>query len=238
MAVPLVISARTDWPRAQTLKASRLMRGRQPGRERQYAGTAAEATETADRGGPGASKRAEVQSVAHVSLGVVQIDECCLAEVVVGKLEMPDLGGDDGLGGGGQRGVPDGQPLVIGKISRLLLSAERFRVQLHRQHQVGLLDDLLAVQLEVREVLEQRVVGPAGRGEVPHLVLSEALGLRVDAQRAVVRDGHSIGSLPPLLNLCRGDCQRTGLDRVAIHCIRRGAHVLLGHQVGVDVVVG
>src|SRR2546430_8782522 len=43
-----------------------------------------------------------------------------------------------------------GQRLVVGEVPRLLLGGERVAAQLHGEHHVGLLDDLLAVQLEVR----------------------------------------------------------------------------------------
>jgi len=52
----------------------------------------------------------------------------------------------------------------------------------HGQHEVGLLDDLLAVEVEVGEVQQQRVPLDGGAGEVPGLVAGEAVRLRVDAE--------------------------------------------------------
>jgi hypothetical protein len=57
------------------------------------------------------------------------------------------------------------------------------------EHEVGLLDDLLAVDLEVGLVQQQRV-GVLLALEVPLVVAGELLGLRVDAQPLVVRDVH------------------------------------------------
>ena len=43
------------------------------------------------------------------------------------------------------------------------------------QNEICLLDDLLAVELEVREVQQQRVLVARGVLEVPDLVIGEAL---------------------------------------------------------------
>ena len=95
---------------------------------------------------------------------VVEIDERRLGEVVVGELEMPDLRGDHRLRAGRERRVAHGQRLVVGEVPRLLLVAESIAARMQRQHEIGLLDDLLAVELEVGEVHEQRVlVGPRVR---------------------------------------------------------------------------
>src|SRR5260370_144209 len=75
-----------------------------------------------------------------------------LCEVVGGEIEVPALGGHHRLGTGGQRRVPDGERLVVVEVPPLLLRGEGGAAHLHRQYQVGGLDDLLAVQLEVRVV--------------------------------------------------------------------------------------
>ena len=54
--------------------------------------------------------------------------------------------------------------LVVGEVARLLLVAEGVTAQMQRQHEVGLLDDLLAIQVEVGEVQQQRIL--LGRGGV------------------------------------------------------------------------
>ena len=93
-----------------------------------------------------------------------------LAEVVVGELEVPDLGGDHRLRAGRQRRVAHRERLVVGEVARLLLVGERVAAAVQREHEVGLLDDLLAVELEVREVQQQRVLVGRGALEVPELV--------------------------------------------------------------------
>ena len=66
--------------------------------------------------------------------------------------------------------------LVVGEVAGHLLGGERVRPQLHGQHQVGLLAHLLAVEVEVGHVQQQRVHLLVGVLEVPHLVVGEALG--------------------------------------------------------------
>ena len=102
-----------------------------------------------------------------------QVHQRGLAEVVVGELEVADLGGDDRLRARRQRRVAHGERLVVGEVARLLLGGERVAAQVHRQHEVGLLDHLLAVEVEVREVQQQRVArraacarSPSARGAV------------------------------------------------------------------------
>ena len=80
----------------------------------------AESRDDADHG-PG--ERGDVQPVAGVVLEVVEVDQRGLGEVVVGQLEVADLGGDDRLGARGQRRVANGQRLVVGEVARLLLVA-------------------------------------------------------------------------------------------------------------------
>ena len=56
-------------------------------------------------------------------LEVVQVHERGLGEVVVGELEVADLGGDHRLGAGRERRVADGERLVVLEVARLLLVA-------------------------------------------------------------------------------------------------------------------
>jgi hypothetical protein len=81
-----------------------------------------------------------------------------------------------------------------------------------RQHEVRLLDDLLAIELEVREVQEQRVLVGAGAGEVPDLVLGEAFRLGVDAEGLVPQDDHVARRVSPHCRLLEVGAQ---LGRVA-----------------------
>ena len=59
----------------------------------------AHAAEACDGGDPGPCQGGDVNAVAGVVLEVVEVHERRLAEVVVRQLEVPDLGGDDGLRG-------------------------------------------------------------------------------------------------------------------------------------------
>ena len=54
----------------------------------------AHAAEAGDDRDPGAGERRDVHAVAGVVLEVVQVHQRGLAEVVVGELEVTDLGGD------------------------------------------------------------------------------------------------------------------------------------------------
>ena len=113
-------------------------------------------------------------------LQVVEVHENGSAQVVVGELEVSHLGGDDRLGARRERGVAQGPRLVVGEVARLLVVGERVAAQVERKDEVGLLDDLLAIELEVREMEEK-----AGRR-----------GLRV----AVELD---VGARPELLEVVR-----------------------------------
>ena len=129
---------------------------------------AAHPAEPGHRRDPRARQRRHVQPVAGVVLEVAEVHQRGLAEVVVGELEVADLGRHDGLDARRQRRVADGQRLVVGEVARLLLGGEAVAAQQQREHEVGLLDHLRAVELEVRDVQQQRVLearrSPSARG--------------------------------------------------------------------------
>ena len=95
---------------------------------------------------------------------------------------MADLGRQHRLRARRQRRVAHRDALVVGEVARLLLGGERVAAELHREHEVRLLDDLLPVEVEVGKVKHQRVLVRPRRGEVPHLVRREALRLLVHAE--------------------------------------------------------
>ena len=66
----------------------------QPRLEAERAVVVAHPAEPRDRADPGPGQRRDVQAVARVVLEVVEVDQRRLAEVVVGQLEVPDLGGE------------------------------------------------------------------------------------------------------------------------------------------------
>ena len=116
--------------------------------------------------------------------------------------------------------------------------AERVSAQVQGEHEVGLLDHLLAVEVDVGEVQQQRVLLGRGVLEVPRLVLGEALGLGVDAQLLVEGDQHRLRGVAPGGRLLRVDAELGGPVGVAFDGVGGQAQVSLRHQVGVDVVVG
>jgi hypothetical protein len=107
----------------------------------------------------------------------------------------------------------------------------------HGQHQVGLLDHLFAIEVEVRVVEQQRVVLGRSAREVPLLIAGEALHLRVHAELVVVGKVHGGGRAPPGRGLLVVDAQPPGPLGVPVDRVGRGDQVPLRHQVGVDVVV-
>src|SRR5450759_4097732 len=80
---------------------------------------------------------------------------------------------------------------------------ERVPAQMHRQHDVCLLGDLLPIQVEIGEMQEQGVLVGFGPLEVPTLVLGEITRLPVDLELFVVRDEHAVCRPAPRLHLAR-----------------------------------
>ena len=70
---------------------------REPGCEAQRAFVVAHATKAGNRGDPGSCQGSQVDPVASVVVDVIEVLHGALAEVVVGKLEMPYLGCDHRL---------------------------------------------------------------------------------------------------------------------------------------------
>ena len=84
----------------------------------------AQAAEPGDRDEPGTGQRGEVETIGGVAREVVQVDEGRLAEVLVGEVEMPDLGGDDRLDRRRQRRVAHRDGLVVVEVAPLLLGVK------------------------------------------------------------------------------------------------------------------
>src|SRR5437588_2340657 len=147
---------------------------------------------------------------------VVQVYERRLAQVIVGKLDLAHLGSEDGLYGGRQRGIAYGKRLVVCEVARLLLWSERVAAQVHRQDKVGLLDDLLAIEIKVREVQQQGVLLRSSACEVPHLVFSKGFVLWGHSEALVVRDEHLLGCLAPTGGLFGVHAERACLPGMAL----------------------
>jgi hypothetical protein len=159
-----------------------------------------------------------------------------LAEVVVRELEMAEPAAMTACGPDDSE-ESDGELLVVGEVLRLLLASEDIAAQVHRQHEIGLLHHLLAVQVEVREVQQQGILIRLRGGEVPTRVIRVHLALLVDAQAQVERDHHPRGCVAPRRRLLLLDAELFGEVGMAPDHVRRGAEVLLGHEVRVHVVV-
>ena len=185
--------------------------GRQAGCEGEHGAVITHPAEAGDRDKPRARKRREMDAVPRVGAEITQVDVRGFAEVVVGQVQMADLGRDDRLDGGRERRVPYGDALVVLEVARLLLEFEILAARIEREDKVGLLDHLARVEREVREVQQQRILIRARGIEVPPAVASETLGLCRHAQFHVERDRHCVGGTAPPNDLVVVDAQ---LDRV------------------------
>jgi hypothetical protein len=195
----------------------------------------AEAAEPGDQRRPDAGERGDVDPVGAVVLEVPQIHLGGLVDIVVGELQLADLGGGHRLDGGRQRRVTYRPPLVVVDVARLVLVVEAVAEPVLGQQQVGLLDHLAAVQVEVGRVQQQRVL-VAGGLEVPLRQPGEPFVLLVDAQAAVVGDGDRVGRLPPGRHLLDGDAEAAGQLGVAVRGLGRAEQVV-GGEVGEQVVL-
>ncbi len=198
----------------------------------------AHATETAHEGEPSAGEGGDVHTVARVVLEVAQIHERGLEQVGVGEVEMPHLCRDDGLRARRQRRVAHGQALVVVERARLLLLREAVPHPVQCEDEVGLLDDLLAVQIEVRVVHEQRVgVGLGALGKIPHFSIRRPGELLVDPALSVVVHRHPLRRVTPACEVVVDDAEGFGLVLMAFGDVRRVAQVTSRRQVRVRVVV-
>lgn len=135
-------------------------------------------SEAVDHRQPATGQGGEMQAIAGVVSRVVVIEQHGLGEVVVGELHVADLGGEDRLRTGGQGRVADRQRLVVSEVRELLPLREGVTAQGHCQHDIGLLDHLATVELDVGHMQEQRVVLRRRGVEVELLVTHEVLVLR------------------------------------------------------------
>jgi hypothetical protein len=149
-----------------------------------------------------------VQAVRGVVLGVADVGQRGLHDVLVREVGQPHLRGQDRLAARRQRRVADGDRLVVGEVAQLLLVGEGVAAQEQREHEVGLLDHLLAVELQVGEERVQGVPVLGGAGEVPAWLVEEAGALRVHAELLVIGHEHRVGRPLPLHHLVGGDLQR------------------------------
>jgi len=136
---------------------------------------------------------------------------------------VPHFSGDHRLGTGRQRRVPHGERLVVREVASLLVVGEGVASQMHGEHEVGLVDHLLAIEVEVREVEQERVLVGRGGAEVPDLVTGEGLRLGVDAERIVVGDAHRSRRVPPRSHLLVVDAKPTSPVGISLGDVcRRG----------------
>ena len=128
---------------------------------------------------------------------VVQVGEHGFGEQVVTEIQVADLGRRDGLAARRQRRVANGERIVVVEVAKLLFLGERPTEHVHREHEVGLLDHLFAVQVVVR-IVQQQWVFADRRREIPRTEQRECLALLVHAQSFVERDRHVIGTRFPV----------------------------------------
>lgn len=95
-----------------------------------------------------------MQAITGVARQIVQIDEGRLAEVVVGEVQVSDLGGDDRLDRRRERRVTDGDGLVVVEVAQLLVGVKLVAAEVQGQDEIGLLDDLARVEQIVGIVQE------------------------------------------------------------------------------------
>src|SRR4051812_34596103 len=135
---------------------------------------------------------------------------------------MTELGRDYGLCARRERRVSDGEGLVIGEVAGLLLLAERVAAPVQRENEVGLLDDLHAIEIEVREVEQERVLVGFRAVKVPALVRGEAFRLGVHTERLVPGDDNIVRSVPPARGFLEVGSERGGMTGVAGDGVGRG----------------
>ena len=160
--------------------------------------------------------------VADVVLEVLEIHEGRLGEVVIGQVEVAGLGRDDGLHACRQGRVADRDGLVVGEVASLLLGSEAVPARIEREDEVGLLDDLPAVQLEVGVVQQQRIAIWSRPREVPRFVIGECLGLRMNLEVGVVGHDDVLGGRAPRAELRGLDAELHRSFGMTSGAVRRG----------------
>ena len=222
-----------------------LPRRRQAGREPQRRPRVVQPGEPEDDRAPHPTGRGDVDAVAGVAVGVGEVDEQRLAEVADGELVVADLRRRHRLDARRQRRVAGRDRVVVVEVAALLLERELVAAQHHRQHHVGLLEHLVAVDHERVVVQQQRVLVRRRVVEVPRLEVEEAVVLRMDAELLVVGQEHRLRRpCPPLrLVVLQPDPASKAVVGVGVPLpeqvddTRRVAHVEPGHDVRVQVVV-
>ncbi len=183
--------------------------------------------------------------VAGVVSHVGQVHEQRQAKVGHRPFLLTDLGGDDAVHGRRQRRVAGGERVVVVEVAPLLGEGELVAQEEHRQHDVGLLEDLVAVDHQRVVVKQQRIVIGRGRLEVPDLTLEELRVLRVDPPLLVVGHVHGLRRSAPAEDLVVVEIDIAAHHPVAVGIAlaqllqHRGGVVEVqpGHQIGEGVVV-
>ena len=177
-------------------------------------------------------------------VGEVEVERA--VEVVEREVVVADLGRHDRLHARRQRRVAGGDRVVVVEVAALLLEREGSSPQEHRQHDVGLLQHLVAVDDERVEVEQQRVLVGRRALPVPRLEVEERGVLRVDAEFVVERDVHRVGRRVPRVELAEVEARSPRTRRSNAsgfqsarnrHRARRVAQVEARHHVRVEVVV-
>jgi len=142
-----------------------------------------------------------VDAVGRIARHVGQVHQEREAEVRQRVLLIADLGGDDALDARRERRVAARDAVVVVVVGALLVGVELVAQEKHGENDVGLLDHLVAVNLERVVVQEEREVAGRGRLQVPHLAVEEAGVLGMDAAPLVVGHVHRVRCPHPLVEL-------------------------------------
>src|SRR6056297_889630 len=119
--------------------------GRQMGIERKFALVVPHSRKTVYDTCPCAGHCSSMQTIPHISVHVIQVDSCSLSKVIVGRLIVAHLGGNDTLHAGRERRIAGGKPVVIIKISLFFCYTKPIALQQQSQYEVSLLQYLMSI---------------------------------------------------------------------------------------------
>ena len=147
----------------------------------------AHAGKTVDDRHPGAAHVGHVQAVLRVAVRVVQVQACCLDEILIRLVHIPDLRGHDAEDAGGQRRIMRRDAFIV-----VIRTLNRFQALLVFQQEVGehrirLFAHLVTVNGE-RMVVQRRIFVLRRVLEIPYRFAEERIVLRVNAECFIIRE--------------------------------------------------
>ena len=147
----------------------------------------AHAGKTVDDRHPGAAHVGHVQAVLRVAVRVVQVQACCLDEILIRLVHIPDLRGHDAEDAGGQRRIMRRDAFIV-----VIRTLNRFQALLVFQQEVGehrirLFAHLVTVNGERMVVQQQRIFVLRRVLEIPYRFAEERIVLRVNAECFIIQ---------------------------------------------------